>query len=59
MKRLKVVTGLLIIFLSPILLSGCDMSDSYVRGEVETYCGGNPKDINCGGRGKGEWVLPF
>ena len=59
MKRLKVVSSLLMIVLSPILLGGCDMGDSYVRGEVETYCGGNPGDIDCGGRGKGEWVWPF
>ena len=62
MKRIKVVSSLLMIVLSPIILGGCDsgdINDPVVRGQVDTVCGGNWGDVTCGGRIKGEIAWPF
>ena len=52
MKRLKVVSSLLMIVLSPILLGGCSGPED-INGEVRGYCETNPN--KCGIEGKIKW----
>lgn len=47
MKRLKVVSGLLMIVLSPILLGGCSGPED-TKGEARVFCETNPDKCGAG-----------
>ena len=60
MKRLKVVSSLLMIVLSPILLGGCEITDSdSIETEIAIQCSGNPDPVGCAGEARTTWRKRF